>query len=255
MNLVINARDAMPTGGSLSIATANVELDEVHASDHLGTSAGPHVMLSVSDSGCGMDKATQARIFEPFFTTKEAGKGTGLGLATAFGIIKQSGGTIWVYSEPGNGTSFKVYLPRVDAPAELRRRSSMPPEARGNETVLVVEDDGHVRKLACSVLDGAGYHVIEAEHAEEALRLCDELKGPLHLLLTDVVMPKMSGRALAERVVALQPKIKVLFMSGYTDDAVLRHGVGDMGAAFLQKPLTPNNLTRKVREVLDAASK
>jgi CheY-like chemotaxis protein len=160
-----------------------------------------------------------------------------------------------VYSEPGNGTSFKVYLPRVDAPAELRRRSSMPPEARGNETVLVVEDDGHVRKLACSVLDGAGYHVIEAEHAEEALRLCDELKGPLHLLLTDVVMPKMSGRALAERVVALQPKIKVLFMSGYTDDAVLRHGVGDMGAAFLQKPLTPNNLTRKVREVLDAASK
>ncbi|HEX6244855.1 MAG TPA: ATP-binding protein [Polyangiales bacterium] len=251
MNLVINARDAMPTGGALSIETANVDIDEDYAHEHVDTSAGPHVMLSVSDSGCGMDKATLARIFEPFFTTKGPGKGTGLGLSTAFGIIKQSGGTIWVYSEVGSGTSFKVYIPRVDAAAEQPRHSSLRAQATGSETVLVVEDDAHVRKLACNVLEAAGYHVHEAQDADEALSLFEGSIAELDLLLTDVVMPKTSGRALAERVLLLRPGVKVLFMSGYTDDAVLRHGVAELGAAFLQKPLTPTNLTRKVREVLD----
>jgi signal transduction histidine kinase/CheY-like chemotaxis protein len=252
LNMVINARDAMPTGGTLSIETSNFELDEVHAREHLGTGPGPHVLMTVSDTGCGMDKATQARIFEPFFTTKELGKGTGLGLATTFGIIKQSGGSIWVYSELGTGTTFKVYLPRVDAPTGPARDTVSAPEPQGSETLLVVEDEGQVRKLACSVLRKAGYRVIEAEDAEDALRMCTASTPAIDLLLTDVVMPKMSGRILAEHIVAVRPSIKVLFMSGYTDDAVLRHGVLDSGAAFLQKPLTPSNLTRKVREILDA---
>jgi two-component system, cell cycle sensor histidine kinase and response regulator CckA len=251
VNLVINARDAMPTGGKLCIETGNFDGD-AQAREQLGIGPGPHVVMAVSDTGCGMDRATLARIFEPFFTTKEAGKGTGLGLSTAFGIVKQSGGDIGVQSELGAGTTFKVYLPRVDAlPASVPE--SWPPreQPRGSETVLVVEDERQVRRLACSVLRNAGYHVVEAEDAEEALRLCKAGKSQFELLLTDVVMPKMSGRELAERISALGYPIKVLFMSGYTDDAMLRHGVRDSGAAFLQKPLTPGNLTRKVREVLD----
>jgi signal transduction histidine kinase len=249
LNMVINARDAMPTGGSLSIETDNVELDDGYAREHLGMNPGPHVLMTVSDTGCGMDKATQARIFEPFFTTKESGKGTGLGLATAFGIIKQSAGSIWLYSEPGTGTTFKIYLPRVDAQAVGRAASDLAEQRGGNETVLVVEDEAQVRKLACSILQRAGYHVLEADDAQDALRLGEAV--PIDLLITDVVMPKMSGRVLAERLLALRPAVKVLFMSGYTDDAVLRHGVVESGAAFLQKPLTPATLTRKVREVLD----
>jgi two-component system, cell cycle sensor histidine kinase and response regulator CckA len=251
MNLVINARDAMPTGGTLSIETKNIAGDAL-VGEQLGIGPGPHVVMAVSDDGCGMDKATQARIFEPFFTTKEAGKGTGLGLSTAFGIIKQSGGDIGVCSAPGAGTTFQVYLPQVDA-APVAANDSWPlrDEPRGSETVLVVEDESQVRRLACSVLRNAGYHVLEAQDADEALRLRNTSKAPVDLLLTDVVMPKMSGRELAERIAALGAPIKVLYMSGYTDDAVLRHGVSGSGAAFLQKPLTPGMLTRKVREVLD----
>jgi two-component system cell cycle sensor histidine kinase/response regulator CckA len=252
VNLVINARDAMPTGGKLCIETANFDMEDAQAREQLGIGPGRRVVVAVSDTGCGMDRATLARIFEPFFTTKEAGKGTGLGLSTAFGIVKQSGGDIGVQSELGAGTTFKVYLPRVEGlPASVPE--SWPPreQPRGNETVLVVEDEQQVRRLACSVLRHAGYHVIEAEDAEEALRLCKAGRSEFDLLLTDVVMPKMSGRELAERIAALGHPIKVLFMSGYTDDAVLRHGVRDTGAAFLQKPLTPGSLTRKVREVLD----
>lgn len=253
MNLVINARDAMPTGGSLSIETDNVDLDEQYARDHLGTTPGRYVMLSVSDTGCGMDKATQTRIFEPFFTTKEPGKGTGLGLATAFGIIKQSGGSIWVYSELGRGSSFKVYLPRVDAEAQAEKGSVETGDGpRGEETILLVEDDPQVRRLACSVLRRGGYDVIEAAAADDALRWSESSERRLHLIVTDVVMPKMSGRVLAEELVFRIPGLKVLYMSGYTDDAVLRHGIVESGAAFLQKPLTPATLLRKVREVLDS---
>jgi CheY-like chemotaxis protein len=254
MNLVINGRDAMPTGGSVTIETDNVDLDEQYAREHLGMLPGRYVMLSVSDTGCGMDKTTQTRIFEPFFTTKEPGKGTGLGLSTAFGIIKQSGGSIWVYSELERGSSFKVYLPRVDAAAD-REKSSGDTGAgpRGDEVILLVEDDAQVRRLACSVLRRAGYDVIEASSPEDALRWSAVSERPLQLLLTDVVMPKMSGRVLAEELGKRIAQLKVLYMSGYTDDAVLRHGIVESGAAFLQKPLTPASLLRKVREVLDGS--
>jgi two-component system cell cycle sensor histidine kinase/response regulator CckA len=254
MNLVINARDAMPTGGTLSIETDNVDLDEQYARDHLGTQPGRYVMLSVSDTGCGMDKATQTRIFEPFFTTKGPGKGTGLGLSTAFGIVKQSGGSIWVYSELTRGSSFKVYLPRVDAPADRDEKGSgdIGRGPRGDETILLVEDDAQVRRLACAVLRRAGYDVIEASAPEDALRWSTISDRRLDLLLTDVVMPKMSGRVLAEQLSQRVSQLKVLYMSGYTDDAVLRHGIVESGVAFLQKPLTPATLLRKVREVLDA---
>jgi signal transduction histidine kinase/CheY-like chemotaxis protein len=253
MNLVINARDSMPTGGTVTIETDNIDLDEQYARDHLGTHDGRYVMMSVSDTGCGMDKATQTRIFEPFFTTKEPGKGTGLGLSTAFGIVKQSGGSIWVYSELKRGSSFKVYLPRVDAPVDREKRSSDAGAGpRGNETILLVEDDPQVRRLACTVLRRAGYDVIEASAPEDALRWSAVSERRLDLLLTDVVMPRMSGRILSEQLSQRIPKLRILYMSGYTDDAVLRHGIVESGAPFLQKPLTPALLLRKVREVLDA---
>jgi signal transduction histidine kinase len=253
MNLVINARDSMPTGGTVTIETDNVDLDEQYARDHLGTQPGRYVMLSVSDTGCGMDKATQTRIFEPFFTTKETGKGTGLGLSTAFGIVKQSGGSIWVYSELTRGSSFKVYLPRVDAPADREKRTSDTGAGpRGDETILLVEDDPQVRRLACTVLRRAGYDVVEASAPEDALRWSAISERRLDLLLTDVVMPRMSGRVLSEQLSLRIPQLKILYMSGYTDDAVLRHGIVESGAPFLQKPLTPALLLRKVREVLDA---
>jgi len=251
MNLVVNACDAMPKGGRLTIETANVTLDEDYARDHVGASAGEHVMLAVTDTGMGMDRATQSRIFEPFFTTKGPGKGTGLGLSTVFGIVKQSGGNIYVYSEPGRGATFKVYLPRTDAPlvtAESRPPSSAKP---GSETILLVEDDDQVRRVVAGVLGRNGYQIIQAANAHEALALADQFSGQIHLLLTDLVLPRMSGAELAQKIQARRAGLRVLCMSGYTDDAAFGAGLLETGMAFLQKPLTPDSLLRKVREVLN----
>jgi CheY-like chemotaxis protein len=250
MNLVVNARDAMPTGGKLTIETANVDLDEDFVREHVGGKAGPHVLLAVSDTGIGMDAATRARIFEPFFTTKPVEKGTGLGLSTVFGIAQQSGGGVWVYSEPGKGTTFKVYLPRVDLAVDQARPSIVVPVRRGTETILLVDDDEQVRLVARGILRRQGYHVIDAKHAGEALLHCEQHVGTIHLLLTDVVMPQMSGPELARRLTSTRPGLKVLCMSGYTDDSIVRHGVLADQIAFLQKPFTSESLTRKVREVL-----
>jgi len=252
MNLAVNARDAMPRGGRLSIETANVEMDESYVHGHPLARPGHYVMLAVSDTGTGMDAATQARIFEPFFTTKEAGKGTGLGLATVYGIVRQSSGFIWVYSEPGHGTSFKIYLPRVDEPVSPAGAPA-PQVVGGSETVLVVEDVAAVRAVTRQMLERQGYCVLEAANGATALSLARQHHSAIHLLVTDVVMPEVSGRELADQLVQLRPDMKVLFMSGYTDDAVVRHGILQEGIAYLQKPFTPDTLARKVRAVLDGS--
>ncbi len=255
MNLAVNARDAMPQGGSLTIETAEVVLDERYAAEHPGVTAGPHVMLSVSDTGCGMDAATKARIFEPFFTTKGPGKGTGLGLSTVFGIVEQSGASIWVYSEVGVGTTFKIYFPPAAGTAEWTSNVRADPDRgtpRGTETILLVEDDVPLRAFEVDVLRRLGYRVIEAQSGGDALLLADRHPGPIALLVTDVVMPLMSGRELAERLAPRRPEMRVLYMSGYTDDAVIRHGVLESNAAFLQKPIVGETLARAVRNVLDA---
>jgi two-component system cell cycle sensor histidine kinase/response regulator CckA len=251
LNLVVNARDAMPQGGKITIETTNVELDENYASTHLAVTPGPHVMLAVSDNGSGMDEETRARIFEPFFTTKEKGKGTGLGLATIYGIVKQCGGTLWVYSEAGQGTTFKLYFPHVQE--EISAGSEGPivgDVVHGTETVLLVEDERAVRDLAREVLTRCGYTVLEAADGKEALRTAAECGIAIDLLITDVVMPGMSGRELADELTVLRSDMKVLYMSGYTDNAIVHHGVLDPGTQFLQKPFTPDGLARKAREVL-----
>jgi two-component system, cell cycle sensor histidine kinase and response regulator CckA len=251
MNLVVNARDAMPNGGTITIETQNLELDFEYTAHHLGVAPGRYVMLAVSDTGTGIDKVTQERMFEPFFTTKARGKGTGLGLSTVFGIVQQSGGSIWAYSELGQGATFKVYLPRC----EQTEHTLIPPlpavGVRGSETILLVEDEQPVRAVASGILARHGYQVLEAGSGDEALRASQAHPGAIDLLLTDVVMPRMSGRELSERLMALRPQLKVLYMSGYTDDAILQHRVLESGVLLLQKPLRPNTLLKRVREALE----
>jgi CheY-like chemotaxis protein len=243
----------MPAGGKLTIQTADVEILPHAALPHPYIPPGHYVMLAVADTGVGMDSETQARAFEPFFTTKEKGKGTGLGLATVFGIVKQSGGHIWVESQPGRGTTFTVYFPKVIGEPGPPSTSRAPPETnRGNETILLVEDDDQLRTVTRGILSRLGYQVLEAPAGPEALRLCEQHEGKIHVLLTDVVMPKMSGPQLAERIVAARPDIRPLFISGYTDEAIVHHGVLEPGVSFLQKPITPDTLARKIREVLGA---
>jgi PAS domain S-box-containing protein len=252
LNLVVNARDAMPDGGKLTIETSNVDLDTATATELVGLAAGSYVIIAVSDSGHGMDPATRERMFEPFFTTKEKGKGTGLGLATVFGIVQQSGGHIVVASEPGSGTAFRIYLPRTAQPAEsavptARRSASL----SGHETVLLVEDESAVREIVRMVLRNHGYTVISAANAGEALLACEQHEGNIDLLLSDVVMPRMNGPALAKRLAPMRPEMRVLYMSGYTEGHFIDQAL-ERGVAFLQKPIRPEILARKVRDVLDA---
>lgn len=255
MNLAVNARDAMPDGGKLTIETSNVELDAESGAHHVGAEPGPYVLLTVSDTGCGMNEQTKRRLFEPFFTTKEKGKGTGLGLSTVYGIVKQSGGNIWVYSELGMGTTFKIYLPReLSARATLPRLQAVLEPATGTETILVVEDEESLRKVARRALEIAGYKVLTAGAGDEALLISAQHEGIIHLLLTDMVMPRMSGQALAQALLKARPLTKVLYMSGYTDSAIIDHGVLDEGIHFIGKPFTAADIAQKVRNVLDGDS-
>jgi two-component system cell cycle sensor histidine kinase/response regulator CckA len=252
MNLAVNARDAMPQGGKLTIETENIFLDEDYAGKHVAIKSGAHVMLAVTDTGTGMDEKTRERLFEPFFTTKRLGKGTGLGLSMVYGIVKQSGGNIWVYSEVGRGTTFKVYLPRVDEGApEYKRGLEVQEAARGTETILLAEDEEMVRRLAREVLEAFGYKVLEAANGGSALLICERNEGVIDLLVTDVVMPEMSGRELADRLSRFHPNMKMLYMSGYTDNSIVHQGVLDRGANFIQKPFPPSALALKIRKVLD----
>jgi CheY-like chemotaxis protein len=252
MNTVVNARDAMPRGGELTISTKNVVLDEAYVQAHPEVGPGPYVELTVSDTGVGMSDEVKARIFEPFFTTKQEGKGTGLGLATVQGIVKQGGGHIKVESELGAGTTFRIYLPQIEEqaepPASTSRAAALP---RGTETILLAEDDDTVRRLARRVLEGQGYTVLAASHPDEALSLCAQHSQPIDLLVTDVVMPGMGGRDLAASLAASRPGLRVLYVSGYMDDAIAHHGVLDPGIAFLPKPFTATTLAHRVRKVLD----
>ncbi len=252
MNLAVNAKDAMPSGGKLTIETANAEFDEPYAHRHVDVNPGHYVMLAVSDTGVGMTPEVRERIFEPFFTTKEKGKGTGLGLSTVYGIVKQSNGHIWVYSVPGKGTTFKIYLPRVDEPLEEIRKEVLKKEVpHGDETILIVEDEEEVRGLARKILEKQGYRILETFSGDDALLTCETREDPIHLALVDVVMPGMSGSELAGLLKPLYPEIKILFMSGYTDNAIVRQGVLEKGINYIQKPFTMEGLARKVREVLD----
>ena len=253
MNVAVNARDAMPGGGKLIIETAQTEIDDTYVGSAVELKPGSYAMLIISDTGMGMDSETLSHLFEPFFTTKAPGKGTGLGLATAYGIVKQNQGAISVYSEPGRGTTVRIYLPSAEAKAASEpseRRVPAPP--RGSETILVLEDEARVRKLICEVLHSRGYHVLEAVRAEEAIRIAAEHEGRIDMVLTDVVMPEMSGPQAAEQIRRARPGVKVLFMSGYTDEAMARHGILESGAAFLQKPFLPDALAHKIREVLNS---
>jgi signal transduction histidine kinase/CheY-like chemotaxis protein len=253
MNLIINARDAMPQGGRISVETNNVRVRGPYASEHYGVAEGDYALLAVSDTGTGMDRETQAKIFEPFFTTKEKGKGTGLGLSTVYGIVKQSGGHIWVYSEPGCGTTFKLYFPRLIGASQ--RPSVAPLDAgqfAGSETILLVEDDEPVRDAVFGILHRHGYNVLQAKNAGEAMLICQQFPSAIHLMLTDVVMPMMSGTQLAKRLTETRPSMKVLCMSGFTDDVVIHHGLIDSNLAFIQKPVTPEGLLSKVRSVVAA---
>jgi CheY-like chemotaxis protein len=252
MNLVVNARDAMPDGGKITVETGRTEIDEAYASARLNLQPGRYVLLAVSDTGLGIDMETRKHIFEPFFTTKELGKGTGLGLSTVYGIVKQSGGDIWLYSEVRKGTTFKIYLPMAihdeDVSTAQTDRTLM---VRGSETLLIVEDESQIRQLACDCLTQCGYNVLSAANGPEAVRLIENEKQPIDLILTDVVMPQMSGRELAERILCVRPETKILFMSGYTNDAIIKHGILDAGTWFIQKPFTLDDLSMRVREVLD----
>jgi len=251
MNLAVNARDAMPRGGTLTLETRNVNLDERYAASHLSVRPGAYVLIAVSDTGTGMDRETRAHLFEPFFTTKGQGRGTGLGLSIVFGIVKQSGGNIEVYSEKGRGTSVKVYMPRADQGAIMDAEGAEAHSPRGTETILLVEDEEMVRTLVRETLEREGYKILDASSPEEALRLSQEHDRPIELMITDVVMPKLNGRELADRVAESRPHMKVLYMSGYTDNAVVNSGVLDGQMPFLQKPFTPMALARKVRQVLE----
>ena len=254
MNLAVNARDAMPHGGKLLIETANVDLDEDYARRHHPQKPGAYVLLTVADTGMGMDAETQSRIFEPFFTTKELGKGTGLGLSTVYGIVRQSGGHIWVYSEPGQGTRFKIYLPRIKQPVHLEKPvPGLAEPSRGAETILLVEDEDALRELTRSLLEGGGYTVLEAERPDKAIEIAVRHGGPIHLMLTDMIMPGMNGRVLAANLAAVRPEMKLIFMSGYT--GFTHPGLADSGVTFLAKPFTRDGLLRKLHEVLESEVK
>jgi hypothetical protein len=253
MNLVINSRDAMPQGGTLTVETQNEMLDESYTARHVGSRPGPHILLAVTDSGSGMDEFTKAHLFEPFFTTKGPGRGTGLGLSTVFGIVRQSGGIVDVDSELGRGTSVKVYLPSIDQPVADESEDRRAGPRRGTETILLVEDDEMVRALVRQALVREGYKVLDASDPLDAQRISAQYRGRIQLLITDVVMPKVSGRELASRISQLRPNMKILYMSGYTDGAVLNSGILENEVAFLQKPFSPDALTGKVREVLESA--
>jgi CheY-like chemotaxis protein len=251
MNLAVNSRDAMPNGGKLVIETSDVDLDDTYVRQHVGAKPGPFVMLAVSDTGIGMDSQTLSHIFEPFFTTKETGKGTGLGLSMVYGIVKQNNGYIMAYSEPGRGTTFKLYFPRTDESLSLAQAAKKVVSG-GSETILVVEDELALRDLTCILLRDAGYSVLEALGVEDALAAAKDSRRRIDLLLTDIVMPGLDGRDLAAQIVALRPGLKVLFMSGYTDDVIVHRGVSIQGALLVQKPFTRNLLLQKIRETLDS---
>jgi CheY-like chemotaxis protein len=252
MNLAVNARDAMPTGGRLTITTTNVHVDQTYATRHVRLQAGPYVMLAMSDTGCGMDTETQRHMFEPFFTTKVEGKGTGLGLSIVYGIVKQSGGHIEVESKPKQGTTFRLYFPKVEDVVEsVAPQPVMAQPLVGNETILLVEDEEPLRRLISYLLRRWGYMVLEAQHSEEALHTLEQHAGPIHLLLTDVVLPGISGCKLWERVKTLQPTIRVLFMSGHAEETITQYGVIGRDRPFLKKPFAPAVLGQKVREVLE----